>query len=245
MNNLKPYHLFLLAIILCLAIGIHFFAKKNVTAKENLMRISEKTESTAAAGNLATQSTHTPLSLQKYSAKMPQAYKKTEADTPGINYSGPDGHSTETIAYFKKLSDQGDAQGKFLYANHLRDSVYAEFTKESLLKGKAIDTQLWQSRVDEVKNLYIESAAAGISLAAEQLPVQLPNTESDKTDELSWALITDKMNGQESTALALKCEKFKAECSEGGLEKALDRARFYLDYYNFNTTGKPVNSPEK
>lgn len=212
---------------------------------ESQPKSASSTTPGAAAANPDIEPQYTSPSMQKYSAQIPKVYRKIDEDTPGINYDGPSGHSEDALAYFKKLSDQGDARGKFIYANRLWANLLDSHYREYLIKGDTIDTELWKNRFEEVSRLYIESASAGIFRAASELPVRTPKTEQDNVDELSWALIADKMEGQGDKTLLMRCEKLKEECTQDLLEKAFDRARFYLDYYRFNTAGKSTSAGEK
>lgn len=94
---------------------------------------------------------------------------------------------------------------------------------------------VWRKRFEEVHELYIESAVAGVDLAAAQL-ASSPNYifRMDKVESLSWALIADQMTRNDNAMVQIICREVGG-CTNELLQQSVERAKLYLDLYQFKT----------
>jgi|GEM_PF-6028078 len=162
---------------------------------------------------------------QRYSDQMPKVFTLNNAAKKGVDYS------EDNMGHIQRLAYDGDILAKFLYGYHLSKQLEADGAKS---KG-ANDPIFWNSRITEIRQLYIDSASHGLHSSAHELSrlYSLPQFR-DTVEALSWAFIADAMREEGDKSLGMICsDKNYDACTSDALIKGLDRAKNYLKVYSF------------
>ena len=162
---------------------------------------------------------------QRYNDQMPRVFTLNNAAKKGVDYS------EDNMGHIQRLAYDGDIMAKFIYGYHLSKQLKADGEKN---KG-ANDPIFWNSRITEIRQLYIDSASHGLHASAHELArlYTLPQFR-DTVEALSWAFIADAMRDEGDKSVAMVCnDKNNSPCSNEVVMKAFDRANDYLKIYSF------------
>lgn len=162
---------------------------------------------------------------QRYGEQMPDLFRYNNPAKKGVDYS------EENIGHLQRLAYDGDILAKFLYGYHLSKQIIADAEKA---RGTN-DPIFWNSRITEIRQLYIDSASHGLHSSAHELSrlYSLPQFR-DIVESLSWAFIADAMREEGDKSLNMVCsEKNDSPCTDEMLMKGLDRAQNYVKTYSF------------
>lgn len=139
---------------------------------------------------------------------------------------------------FREKAYAGDAHAQFLYANRLGSELIKALFEESRIKNGNVDVALWMQKFSESRDFYIQSAANGEPLSANQLKIlyALPLPIRDPVEAIAWSLITYAMD---SGIARNPCDDPTLACTEAYFIQGLERASFYLIFYNFTRLEAP------
>ncbi len=158
---------------------------------------------------------------RKYSDQLPKLFRG--------NYSKDINSTWSSEDMEKYRADDALRHDAAILTNELR--------KEQSIGLSEQDISRWKERFNTLREKHIKVALSGDHYGAWWLGSEyLAYPIKDDVERLAWVLIAVALGGQTNSMQI--CDPTQFICTDDLFMKAIDRAKFYIDYYEFHTTAK-------